>query len=318
MENEFPGPLGFQLALPRSWRIQILDRSEPTAARPLVRMARFFDPAGPGETVIACAFLPREVHPADWLRVYIGNARYQLIDWRELPSRFGQVGDALVLDEAETEAVWHRLTPIKDGAHIFLIDSRMASPDPHAQEPAYMAVAHFRLLAPSGQPFAEPFYETELITERPVRFMVSQLWHEREAGTSPPDGGAIRHFEHRDNDQLLGALVAVAGVEGRITAAEIEAVTLHTFEANDITIPTGPELLYNHSRRGGETQVLAQVWRAVRAGQPLSVLSAQVSLRGVPVALTVLGPTAAEQMELWAIHRRAFDIAVDSLRPDLT
>lgn len=61
--------------------------------------------------------------------------------------------------------------------------------------------------------------------------------------------------------------------------------------------------------------LLARVWRAERAGQALSLMSAQITLHGVPVALTLLSPTPEDEMEIWAIHRRAFDIAVNSLHP---
>ncbi len=315
MGEVFPGPLGFQLALPQGWEVELLDRVGPTDANPMVPMARFFDPDGPGETIITGAHLPREVHPADWLRIHIANAGYQVLDWRERPSKFGRVADALVAGTGETQGMGHRLTPIKDGSRIFLIDSRMATPDAPSQEPAYMAVAHFRLTAPTSKPYAEPFRETDLAAERPVRFLVSALWHEPPAGTAPPEGGAIRRFEHREEETLLGSLIGVAGVAGRITAAEIEDVTLGKFEANGITRTAGPDVLSRFSREDGTAQLLAQSWRAERAGQALSILSAQVTLHEVPVALTLLSPTAEDQMELFAIHRRAFDIAVNSLRP---
>lgn len=313
--QEFPGPLGFQMAMPRNWHFEILDRTGPTDARPLVQMVRVFNPDGPGETVIAGAYLPREVHPADWLRIYVTNAGYQILDWRERPSRFGRVSDALVTGAGETEGMGHRLTPIKDGNHIFLIDSRIAAPDPLLQEPGYMAVAHFRLLDPTGKPYAEPFRETDLAAERPVRFLVSGLWHEPKAGTDPPEGGAIRRFEHRKDDMLLGSLVAVAGVAGHNTAAGLEETTLGKFEANGVARVAGPDLLSRYSRPDGSAELLARVWQAERDGQAMSLLSAQVTLHGVPVALTLLGPTPETEMELWAIHRRAFDIAVNSLHP---
>jgi len=316
MGKEFPGPLGFQLVLPRNWRIELLDGTGPTDARPLVLMVRFFNPDGPGETVIAGAYLPREVHPADWLRIYVANAGYQILDWRERPSRFGRVGDALVAGANETKGMGHRLTTIKDANRIFLIDSRMAAPEPLSQEPGYMAVAHFRLLTPTGKPYAEPFRETDLAAERPVRFLVSGLWHEPEAGTTPPEGGAIRRFEHRsEDDVLLGSLVAVAGVAGRITAQELEETTFGKFEANGIVRVAGPDLLSRYTHPDGSTELLARAWRAGREGQAVSLLSAQVTLHGVPVALTLLSPPPETEMELWAIHRRAFDIAVNSLHP---
>jgi hypothetical protein len=315
MGAEFAGPLGFQLALLRDWRTDVLNRIGPTDARPLVPMVRFFNPAGPGETVITGAHLPREVHPADWLRIYAANAGYRVLDWREQPSKFGRVGDALVAGAGRTQGLGHRLTTIKDANRIFLIDSRMAAPDPLSQEPAYMAVAHFRLLAPTGKPYAEPFRETDLAAERPVRFLVSGLWHEPEAGTPPPAGGAIRRFEHRAEDVLLGSLVAVAGVAGRNTAAELEEITLAKLAANGIIRVAGPDLLSRYNRPDGTADMLARAWRAERAGQALSLMSAQITLQGVPVALTLLGPTPETDMELWAIHRRAFDIAVNSLHP---
>lgn len=315
MGKEFPGPLGFQLVLPRDWRAEILDRTGPTDARPLVAMARFFNPAGSGETVITGAHLPREVHPADWLRIYCANAGHQVLDWRERPSKFGRVGDALVAGAGQTQGLGHRLTPIKDANRIFLIDSRMAASDPLSQEPAYMAVAHFRLLAPTGKPYAEPFRETDLAAERPVRFLVSGLWHEPEAGTQPPEGGAIRRFDHRREDMLLGSLTAVAGVAGRMTAQDLEEVTLGKFEANGIARVAGPNLLSRYRHPDGSTEVLARSWRAERAGQAVSLLSAQVTVHGVPVALSLITPPPETAMELWAIHRRAFDIAVNSLHP---
>ena len=315
MGEEFSGQLGFTLALPRDWRAEILDQTGPTDARPFVPMVRFFNPDGPGETVIAGAHLPREVHPSDWLRIYAANASHQVLDWRERPSKFGRVADALVTGAGQTQGLGHRLTPIKDANRIFLIDSRMAAPDPLSQEPAYMAVAHFRLLAPTGKPYAEPFRETDLAAEKPVRFLVSGLWHEPAAGTPPPEGGAIRVFEHRRDEVLLGSLVAVAGAPGRITAAELEEVTLAKFEANGILRKEGPDILSRFSRPDGTADLLARAWRADRSGQAVSLLSAQVTLHGVPIALTLLSPTPEDEMELWAIHRRAFDIAVNSVRP---
>lgn len=315
MGKEFPGPLGFQLVLPRNWRIELLDRTGPTDARLLVPMVRFFNPTGPGETVITGAHLPREVHPADWLRIYTANAGHQVLDWRERPSRFGRVADALVTGAGATQGMGHRLTPIKDANRIFLIDSRMTAPDPLSQEPGYMAVAHFRLLSPTGKPYAEPFRETDLAAQQPVRFLVSGLWHEPEAGTDPPEGGAIRRFEHRKDDVLLGSLVAVAGVAGGMTAQDIEEITLGKFEANGILRVAGPDILSRYNRPDGTADLLARVWRAERAGQALSLMSAQITLHGVPVALTLLSPTPEDDMEIWAIHRRAFDIAVNSLHP---
>lgn len=43
------------------------------------------------------------------------------------------------------------------------------------------------------------------------------------------------------------------------------------------------------------------------------MLSAQADLAGVPVALSLLTPSSEANFEAWAIHRRAFDIAVNSL-----
>lgn len=54
-------------------------------------------------------------------------------------------------------------------------------------------------------------------------------------------------------------------------------------------------------------------WQGNRGEAALSVLSAQANLAGMPVALSLLTPSSEANFEAWAIHRRAFDIAVNSL-----
>lgn len=58
---------------------------------------------------------------------------------------------------------------------------------------------------------------------------------------------------------------------------------------------------------------MARVWTGNRGDTVVLVLSAQADLAGLPVALSLLTPSPEAGFEAWAIHRRAFDIAVNSL-----
>jgi len=120
--NELPGPLGFEMAVPRAWSFEIMDRTGPTPANPLVPMVRVADPESRAETLVVGAHLPREMHPADWLRVFVSNKGHEILDWRERPSKFGRIPDALVRGIGRTEGLGHRLSVIKDADRLFLID----------------------------------------------------------------------------------------------------------------------------------------------------------------------------------------------------
>lgn len=315
LDEEFPKPLTFQITLLRTWRGQIVDENGPSPTKPMTTLFRAFDPDGTGEVLVHAALLPREVHGADWLRVHIREAGYQVLDWRELPSRKGRMGDALVAGNEETAGMGHRLTTIKDGRHLFLIDSRLTSPDPVAQEPSLIAVINFNLLAPTGQDYAEPFRETDLAAAQPVRFLVSAMWHEPEAGTSPPENGAIRKFLHRSDDTTLATMIAVAGVHETHSTQQLEDTTISQLEANGMARVSEPDILSNYTQPDGDLRILARVWAASRGGVGMSLFSAQIMLKGVPVVICMVTPSPETHLELWAIHRRAFDIAVNSLHP---
>jgi|AntRauTorckE5430_2_1112549.scaffolds.fasta_scaffold00096_7 hypothetical protein len=307
------GPLGFQLAVPRHWGFEILDRIGPLPEKPLVPMARASDPESRAETVILGAHLPREIHPADWLRVFVANKGHEIVDWRERPSKFGRIPDALVRGVGRTEGLGHRLTTIKDANRLFVIDTRMTAPDPQAQEPAYMAMANFHLLAAEGTPYAEPFLPLILEAARPVEILVPGSWQQPGAGIDPPEGGAIAVMEHRREDTVMATMIAVAGAPDGPDAAGLEEVTLAKFTANGVTLTAGPDILSQYDSPDGQMHLLARAWSATRGEAALSVLSAQADLAGVPVALSLVTPSPEAGFEAWAIHRRAFDIAVNSL-----
>jgi hypothetical protein len=311
--QDLSGPLGFEIAAPKHWRFEILDRTGPTPDNPLVPMVRLADPESRAEIIVVGAHLPRELHPADWLRVFISNKGHEILDWRERPSKFGRIPDALVRGIGRTEGLGHRLTVIKDADRLFLIDSRMTSPDPANQEAALMAMGTFRLLAPEGTAYAEPFRPLTLAAERPVDLLVSGLWSEVEGAAAAPEGGAAAVVENRRDDVTLATMVVVAGTADGATAAELEDVTLAKFKANGVDFTAGPDVLSRHDSADGQSHLLARVWSGVRGELAVSVLSAQVDLAGVPVALTLVTPAPESDFEAWAIHRRAFDIAVNSI-----
>jgi len=313
--SELKGPLGFEMAVPTHWSVEILDRTGPLPENPLVPMVRAADPESRAETVILGAHMPREIHPADWLRVFVANKGHEVLDWRERPSRFGRVPDALVRGTGRTEGLIHRLTTIKDANRLFVIDSRMLSADPQAQEPAYMTMANFHLLAPEGTAYAEPFRPLILAAARPVEMLVSGLWHEIEGAVAPPEGGAAAVVENRRNDQTLATLLAVASPPDGPGAAALEEVSLGKFAANGVGLTAGPDVLSQYDSPDGSMHLLARSWSGRRGEVAVSVLSAQVGLAGIPVALSLLTPAPEADFEAWAIHRRAFDIAVNSLAP---
>ncbi|MCG5239248.1 hypothetical protein ACIU1J_00810 [Azospirillum doebereinerae] len=321
-----PTGTGFSLALPKGWA---LERTRPAVApgpdAPIVSLARFYpgEPDALGaredvELIVWAAFLPREIHGADWLRAWIASQGYRALESRQALSPTGIMGDTLAARRHNGGVRLHRLFTVKDGDLLFLIDGRIPQgpqTDHRAmQEIFLLAAMRFRLAEPTGQSFAEGFEWTELKGEATVRFRSSGLWTPRPAGDAPP-GGAAALLDNGVGDAKLGTLVAVLGVAGD-PVAELERTTLAKLANQDFVLSPERELMSEDRSEGRSVTVHRRA--ATRAGTPLVVLSALVTLATpggtLPVCLMLVTPDEATAFEAWAINRRAFEIAVNSLQ----
>ncbi|WP_372400647.1 hypothetical protein ABMY26_35465 (plasmid) [Azospirillum sp. HJ39] len=343
VRDGLPAGTGFSIALPRGWAVE---RTSPPVApgpdAPIVPLARFHpgEPGAPGAgegagegigLVVWAAFLPREIHGADWLRAWMRSQDYRELDFRQAPSPTGMMGDALAVGRHDGVLRLHRLLTVKDGDLLFLIDGRMPQgghTDHRAmQEIVLLAAMRFRLAEPTGQTFAEGFEWTELKGAETVRFLASGLWRVTPGGDAPQDGASLV-LDHVGPDGAAGrgSLIAVLGAAGEATgeaaaaaAAEIERTTLAKLANQGFTL--SPEAVLVAEERTAERAIAVHRRKAGRAGTPMTVLSARIVLgegpHALPVCLILLSPdgdAGAPAFEAWAINRRAFEIALSTLR----
>lgn len=342
VRDGLPAGTGFSIALPRGWAVE---RTSPPVApgpdAPIVPLARFHpgEPGAPGaeegagegiELVVWAAFLPREIHGADWLRAWMRSQDYRELDFRQAPSPTGMMGDALAVGRHGGALRLHRLLTVKDGDLLFLIDGRMPQggrTDHRAmQEIVLLAAMRFRLAEPTGQTFAEGFEWAELKGADSVRFLASGLWRVTPGGDAPQDGASLV-LDHVGPDGAAGrgSLIAVLGAAeatgeaAAASAAAIERTTLAKLANQGFTL--SPEAVLVAEERTAGRGIAVHRRKAGRAGTPMTVLSARIVLgeasHALPVCLILLSPdgdAGAPAFEAWAINRRAFEIALSTLR----
>lgn len=335
VRDGLPAGTGFSIALPRGWAVERTATAAPGPEAPLVPLARFY-PGEPGaaegvELVVWAAFLPREMHGADWLRAWMRSQGYRELDFRQAPSPTGMMGDALAAGRHDGGLRLHRLLTVKDGDLLFLIDGRMmqgGQADHRVmQEIVLLAAMRFRLAEPTGQTFAEGFEWTELKGAHAVRFLASGLWRETPGGDAPPDGASLV-LDHvgPDGSTGRGSLIAVLGAAEATAAAalaaavEIERTTLAKLANQGFSLSADAEPVAEE--RTAERSILLHRRKARRSGTSMTILAARIALsetggaaaHSLPVCLILLSPDEDSAFEAWAINRRAFEIALSTVR----
>jgi len=323
-ENVFPSG-AFSIALPKGWRIdQDSPGAVPGPSDPVVPLARFApelpDALGALERpqiVVWVAFLPREIHGADWLHTWIDSQGFSTIQARELPAKNGIMGDALVHRSDDNKTMLHRLLTVKDGDLLFLVDGRVeVSPMSYEnledmQEIFLMAMLRFKLLEASAQNYAEAFDPQTLTgANGKVAILVPSSW-EVESAEDYPDAGSAILIKNVHAESIVGSmLVTLGGIKD--SAEEIETVIRHKLVGQGYEIAAAGTVLAQRTTDTTTLQILRYDGQV--DGNAIAVLSARVSFDGLPVSVFLISPTASVSFEAWAINRRAFDIALSSLQ----
>lgn len=310
----------FALALPRDWATEPAGANvvPDVSSRPVVTLARFTPgtPQALGATIAAkvvvyAAVLPRVMNGSDWLRRWMMTQGLSPVAFRELPTDFGLMGDALALHSITGRL--HRMLTVKDGDLVFLIDGSVdphgRAQDPLLQEIPLMAMIRFRLLEPSRQRYAEAMVDTRLTASgAEAVFPLPVSWMVDPSGDAPPRGSALRARLLR-GEAVAGTLVA-SMADADFDAATQERVVLEKLSAQGIRFGE-PEPLLSGTRGALTFQALR------RRGSTPDGVAVALCLRAKglarEVSITVVGPDARSDLEAWAVNRRVFEIILESL-----
>ncbi|WP_029013076.1 hypothetical protein [Niveispirillum irakense] len=320
VEEGQPAGLGFTLAVPQGWVYLPQGGQAPDQTTPVQPLA-LFRPAVEGamgqaagaELVVWCALLVREIHAADWLRVWAASQHLDVLEMREVPSAQGQVGDMLAGSATSNgPRKLHRMMALRNGPWLYLLDYRFQAGDPTLvqarQEPALLAVRHFRPLVPAHNLDAEPMGEPVLAGVAPVIFRLPTSWRVVASPDYPAGGSALILTAARGDGAPSGLMLAVRGAPGA-DAAALENISIAKLVNNGYEIAA-------ESRPAPPIGIATVTQRdAGRQGAALTLLAARGQIDAAPFSLILLSPPPDASLEAWAINRRAFEIAVTSLRP---
>jgi hypothetical protein len=310
----------FTIALPKLWRIDTAGAGAvPDEANPVVVLARA-TPGAPeahgaefGARVnVICALLGREINGSDWLRLWIEMNGLDTVHLRELPTAYGLMGDALALDPASGRL--HRMMTVKDADMLYLIDGsadhRGQPQSPKLQEIALMAMLKFDLLDATGLEYSEDTDEVSLAaTGAAATFTLPASWVETPAADAPPNGAAA-HMLFIQDEIVKGTLIAAFDPGTRASAQSLEDVFLGKLTAQGFAL--GERLPQVEAQRGA-LMLEVDLQRAEGRDGPVTVLLMRASDMAGAVSLAVLGPSADSDFQVWAVNRRAFEIALETL-----
>lgn len=317
-EGIFPAG-AFSLALPKQWLPEMAGSDVvPDVDRPVVTLA-LFTPGTPeahgaaidARVTVRAGYLPREINGADWVRQWCFSQGLDILDMRELPTPLGMMGD--VLARGRDSGRLRRMMTVKDGDLVYLIDGSVLPPgdpsDPVLQEIGLMAIMRFKLLAPSGQQFAERMEPREFGSDAGrATLLAPGSWDSVPPGDAPP-GGALLHLNNRVGDSVGGSLVVAFGLPDS-TPEALEDTFVGKLSAQGFSFADADPHL--QGTRGTLTFAVA-----TRKGQgpigEVRLLCLRARGAGLPLSLAVLSPAPDVAFEAWAINRRAFEIAMQTL-----
>lgn len=317
-EDVFPAG-ALQLGLPKLWRAEAFGvDNKPTRDTPLVELVRAtpgvpeaFGASHDARVQVWCVLLPRVMNGSDWLHRWAETQGYVSHAFRELPTKNGIMGDAVVTAPATNRL--HRLVTMKDGDLIYLVDGSVdpkgAPHDPALQEIALMAAMRFKLLAPSGVRYAEPM-EERFVTSALAQtaFFLPQSWTPQPAGDAP-ENGASAMFTTQVDGSPTGSLVVALGPSD-ISPEDLEETLVAKLSNQGFTFGDAV-LSLDLDRKGYRHSVLR---RESDAGSDTA--TTLLCLRGthhnLPLSICLLTPSPATAFEAWAVNRRVFEIILES------
>lgn len=311
LHNQLPSALRFRIAVPKDWRITDTNPQEPDPETPLVAIARLGPESGEAEIMVWCAFLPREMHPVDWLTAWVRSQNYRVLAQRDAHTAYGVTGDLIAERVHRNQTQWCRLTTFKDAERIFLLQSCAAETNfAGLQETFLLAVIRFGLLEPTKQKLAESFTWKTLAGAYPIRLLAPVSWVATDIA-EPPVGGSGIQLENKLNGSTVGTLLVIRGAQNT-DLASIEQVTLEKLANNGFQLAAGKAQTISTTERNGTRVTIAEL-DAVRAGARYHLKIARLLFADGMLLVLLVSPDQTVSFEAWAINRRAFEIAFNTV-----
>jgi hypothetical protein len=262
-----------------------------------------------GEIRVTVDDVPRELSPAEWAMIELSKRGHALWAKREAHTPIGVVADLLTRAEGPDGGVIARTNMAKDGRRIFTITCQA----PHDEYPTWasdfgIALATFRLLHPGPRPLAEQVLMVSYLYPAVIGFSHPVSWVATEEADTESE--CLVRLDDLEADRVVGSMTMHARSEtkpDRLVSRYFKrlaqaGVTVDTVPAGSPAPP--PEYFTKASmvRATGRS-----------AEGDVDVRGMVLEARFGALLLVVNGPTRERSALPWAIHQRAYEIALDTL-----
>lgn len=307
----------FSTLVTRDWKAVVIPRQAPDREQPVASVGLLRRVVPPtAEIEVVAALLPREVHPSDWLELWLADLPCEVVDKRFAESPGGEVGEFLSVGGSAGERYVFRTSAVKDGNCLFAIQCRADERDYAAvQEEFLIAIANFLPINPTGQRYAEPLALYRF--EHPVAggFRFPSSWEPANAGEVPPGSLSVTLRNRAAGESRVAGqfnLLAIPRADADDEAGLL-ADYVDSLAGAGVTVER-PSLERDGEPRIGHAEATwSSVLGARRNGVPMELRCCAAEHTSAWLLLTMLGPDRSGERDAQVINRRAFDIAVESL-----
>jgi hypothetical protein len=115
----------FSIMINSNWRFVQIEEQKATDESPISQIALIKRIIAPeAEIEIFIDLIPKEIHPADYLKLFLKNDGFEIIDSREVHTMYGIIGDFLTKQTMNEQIIVMRSLCIKDANKIIRINCK--------------------------------------------------------------------------------------------------------------------------------------------------------------------------------------------------
>ncbi len=199
----------------------------------------------------------------------------------------------------------------------FLIEARIHTQDSEVyqrfQNDVFIAFANFKLRSPSQQYYAEAFAELTLPYPQTISTILPSTWKQEALQNLPHKTMGVK-AEHTKNEHLLGQISLINGYSDFNAKHYLEQWQQQNLQEQDYQVePHSYQVLQQGETEEGVSFTISQR-KATKDQQNTLILSALLQNDDASILLTMASLTAQQNKTIWAINKRAFELALNELK----
>ena len=301
----------FTLMLPKTWKVDPNVTAQYPSNNNLKLLARVTESqkAQSAEVTVQSILLTNEIHPTDWLLHWLKSQQYHVLDFRSLPTQYGNIGDFLVSNKKKNQL--SRLITIKDGNRIFLlIASTKVETYKQYEESFLLAIQSFQLINPLKELYAEPFRQEHIKKPYEVALRYPSSWEHR---IEPKETKAVRSFSliNKKAGVILGHInIVILSDSLKLKADDALQTWVGKLKANKIQ----PEKATSAIKTKQLKDKKISTWQsnATRDEASLVLRSTIIEHKKGILMISLVSPSKARNHNAWAVNQRIYEILVNT------